>query len=314
MKLGMLMDHIKTIRYASDSSLLCLLESQKRHYENWHIAPENVFIKGGRAFALAQKIKVLDDEKNWYEFLAEEILPLDELDLILMRKDPPFNAEFIYLTYALELAETAGVWVINKPQSLRDANEKAFTVWFPQYTPEHLISSNLELIRSFVQEMGAAVLKPLDSKQSDAILLAKIDDLNLSTLIELSTHGGTKTIIAQRYLPGILTSGDFRITLINGKPIPYGLIRKAGQNQIRAAFRMGGGFEAFKLEKKHYELAEAIAPTLKEKGLFCVGIDVIDDLITEINVTSPSLFRQIQNLSPVNVAEVLFDEIEAFIS
>lgn len=313
-KLGIVMDPIASINIKKDSSFAMLQEAQKRGYELHYMEMADLYLDSGEAKARTRLLSVHDDKQHWFSFASEQHMPLADLDVILMRKDPPFDTEFIYATYILERAEIKGTLVVNKPQSLRDCNEKLFTAWFPELTPDTLVSRNKDLIRKFHQQHGDIILKPLDGMGGASIFRVKKDDPNLSVIIETLTEHGSRFCMAQNFLPAI-TEGDKRILVVDGEPVPYCLARIPAQGETRGNLAAGGRGEARPLSESDWKIARAVAPTLKEKGLIFVGLDIIGDRLTEINVTSPTCAREIEAAFPqVSVTGMLMDAIEKCLS
>ncbi|MGL5668161.1 MAG: glutathione synthase, partial [Shewanella sp.] len=236
--------------------------------------------------------------------------PLSELNVVLMRKDPPFDTEYIYATYMLERAEEQGVLIVNKPQSLRDANEKLFTAWFSEFTPETIVTRDANRIRAFHQAKGDIILKPLDGMGGTSIFRVKQDDPNLGVIIETLTQYGDQYAMAQAFIPEI-TKGDKRILVVDGEPVPYALARIPKKGETRGNLAAGGSGVAQPLSDSDWKIARAIGPELKKRGLIFVGLDVIGDKLTEINVTSPTCIREIQAAFDVDITGMLFDAIEA---
>lgn len=309
MRTGIVMDPIERIQIKKDSSFAMLLEAQARNHSIFYFTDRGLSMRNGRAFGLGCTLKVRDDPANWFTLGAPETIALDSLDVILMRKDPPFDAQFLYDTMVLERAEDSGAMVINKPQGLRDANEKLFTAWFPQCCTDVLVSRDREQLRAFVMEQGDTVIKPLDSMGGNSIFRARSDDLNLNVILETVGQNGTALIMAQRYLPEIL-DGDKRILLINGKPVPYALARIPSTTDFRGNLAKGGRGEARPLTARDRWLCEQIGPELRRRGMIFVGLDVIGDFVTEINVTSPTCIRELDRAYGLNIAGQLFDAIE----
>lgn len=248
------------------------------------------------------------DPGHWFELEAEADTPLTELDVILMRKDPPFDNEFVYSTYLLEQAERAGVLVVNRPQSLRDCNEKFFATLFPDYTPPTVVSRRADILREFAEEQRDIILKPLDGMGGSSIFRHRAGDPNLSVILETLTAHGSQQIMAQGYLPAI-KDGDKRILMIDGEPVPYCLARIPAAGETRGNLAAGGRGEARPLTERDREIAAAVGPTLREKGLLFVGLDVIGDHLTEINVTSPTCIREIDKAYDTRIGERLMDAI-----
>ena len=233
--------------------------------------------------------------------------------MVLMRKDPPFDTEYIYATYMLERAEEQGVLIVNKPQSLRDANEKLYTSWFSQFTPKTLVSRDAKRLKAFYQAEQDVILKPLDGMGGASIFRLQPGDANVSVIIETLTAHGSRYAMAQRFIPQI-SDGDKRILVVNGKPVPYCLARIPASGETRGNLAAGGRGEARPLSDSDWAIANAVAPTLKAKGLVFVGLDVIGDKLTEINVTSPTCIREIEAAFPISITAMLFDEIEQLLA
>ncbi|CNE82901.1 glutathione synthase [Yersinia nurmii] len=309
-KLGIVMDPISSINIKKDTSFAMLMEAQRRGYELHYMEMNDLYLHAGEGRARTRLLNVKEDKNQWFSFGSEQDLTLHDLDVILMRKDPPFDTEYIYATYILERAEIKGTLVVNKPQSLRDCNEKLFTAWFPELTPDTLVSRSKEHIRTFHQKHGDIILKPLDGMGGASIFRVKQDDPNLSVIIETLTEHGSRFCMAQNFLPAI-TDGDKRILVVDGEPVPYCLARIPAQGETRGNLAAGGRGEARPLSESDWKIARAVAPTLKEKGLIFVGLDIIGDRLTEINVTSPTCAREIEAAFPqVSVTGMLMDAIE----
>ena len=308
-KLGMVMDSIDHINIKKDTSFAMLLEAQARGWELHYMELNDLFLRNGRAYARTRTLTVKRDAQQWYQFIAEQDIPLDQLNVILMRKDPPFDQEYIYATYLLERAENMGVYVVNKPQLLRDANEKLFTAWFPQCCAETLVAREPARIRSFLQEQGEIILKPLDGMGGTSIFHLRQNDPNLSVILETMTQYNSRYIMAQKYLPEI-KDGDKRILMINGVAVPYALARIPAQGETRGNLAAGGRAEGRPLTEQDLWIANQVGPTLREKGLVFVGIDVIGDKLTEINVTSPTCVQELDKQFGLNIAGMLMDHID----
>ena len=312
-KLGIVMDPIGQINVKKDSSLAMLLEAQSRGYELYYMEMQDLYLQNGRAHATMKSLQVQQDTESWYQFGELLDAPLAELDVILMRKDPPFDTEFIYATYMLERAETEGTLIVNNPQSLRDANEKLFTAWFAELTPETLVSRSTDKLRRFYAEHKDIILKPLDGMGGASVFRIKPGDGNLSVIIETLTQNGSRYAMAQKYIPEI-SAGDKRILIVNGEPIPYCLARIPASGETRGNLAAGGRGEARPLTESDRRIAETLAPVLREKGLYFVGIDVIGDKLTEINVTSPTCIREIEDAFDINISGKLMDCIEQILA
>ncbi|MGL5948032.1 MAG: glutathione synthase [Aeromonas sp.] len=308
-KLGIVMDPISAINIKKDSSFAMLEEAQLRGYELYYMEMGDLYLHDGRAFATMHPLRVKNDPAAWFELDAVQDLPLSTLDVILMRKDPPFDTEFIYATYILERAEDEGCLIINKPQSLRDANEKLFTAWFSAHAPTTLVTRSAAKLRAFHAEQRDVIVKPLDGMGGASIFRIQADDANVGVIIETLTEHGQRYCMAQTFIPAI-SEGDKRILVVDGEPVPYCLARIPAQGETRGNLAAGGRGEARPLTDSDWAIARAIAPTLKAKGLVFVGIDVIGDKLTEINVTSPTCIREIEAAYPVKISAMLMDAIE----
>ncbi|MGC6387943.1 glutathione synthase [Ewingella sp. S1.OA.A_B6] len=308
-KLGIVMDPISSINIKKDTSFAMLLEAQSRGYELHYMEMNSLYLRGGEGRALTRKLNVKQDYDGWYEFGTEQDIALQELDVILMRKDPPFDTEFIYATYILERAEEKGTLIVNKPQSLRDCNEKLFTAWFPELTPDTLVTRNAAQLKAFHQEHTDVILKPLDGMGGASIFRLKPEDANVSVIIETLTEHGSRFCMAQNYLPAI-KDGDKRVLVVDGEPVPYCLARIPAKGETRGNLAAGGRGEARPLTESDWAIARKVAPVLKEKGLIFVGLDIIGDRLTEINVTSPTCAREIEAAFPISVTGMLMDAIE----
>lgn len=310
LKIGVVMDPIEGINFKKDSTLAMLLEAQSRGWALYYMEQADLYIAHDVARAKMKKLKVFNNADNWFQLNTAEDITLDSLDAILMRKDPPFDMNYIYSTYILEKAEENGTIIINKAQSLRDANEKLFTNNFPQCMPPTLVSSQAEHIKAFYKEHKDIILKPLDGMGGASVFRIKEGDSNLSVIIETLTEHGTKLTMAQRFIPEI-TKGDKRILLINGEPVPYALARIPAKGETRANLAAGGEGIGIELTERDRWICDQVAPLLKEKGLIFVGIDVIGDYLTEVNVTSPTCIRELDKQYNINISALLMDWIAA---
>ncbi|NUF26756.1 glutathione synthase [Gilliamella bombicola] len=309
-KLGIVMDPISHINIKKDTSFAMLLEAQKRGYALFYIEMNDLFLDTGEAYATTRSLTVYNDKDHWFELGQEQTIPLSDLDTILMRKDPPFDTEFIYATYILERAEDKGVLVVNKPQSLRDCNEKLFTAWFAQFTPQTLVTRQTKQIKAFFQKHHDIILKPLDGMGGSSIFRIKQDDPNVSVIIETLTEHNTRYCMAQNFIPAI-KDGDKRVLVVDGEPVPYCLARIPQKGETRGNLAAGGHGEVRALSESDWHIAKSIAPVLKEKGLLFVGLDIIGDKLTEINVTSPTCVREIEAANPdLSITGMLMDAIE----
>ncbi|WP_395480117.1 glutathione synthase [Candidatus Curculioniphilus buchneri] len=308
-KLGIVMDPIASININKDSSFAMLLEAQRRGYEIHYMEISFLYLRGNDARAFTRLLSVKKDGNPWYNFYSDQDIKLNELDIILMRKDPPVNTEFIYVTYILEHAEDKGVLVVNKPQNLRNCNEKIFTSWFPRYMPDTLLSQRYDHIYEFWKEHGEIILKPLNSMGGNSIFHIKENDPNFSVIVETLTCYGCCFCMAQEYLPAI-KEGDKRVLIIDGQPVPYCLARIPKQGETRGNLSAGGYGEARFLSKSDQKIAHNIAKILKKKGLIFVGLDIIGDRLTEINITSPTCLREIEAAFPISITGMLMESIE----
>jgi len=308
-KLGIVMDPISQVNVAKDSSMAMMFEAQARGYEIYYMEMKDLYLEQGQCRANMQKIKVFDDANHWYELAEAQDTALSELDAVLMRKDPPFDTEFIYATYMLERAECEGTLIVNKPQSLRDCNEKLFTAWFSDLTPRTLVTRSSDKIRQFHKEQQDIIIKPLDGMGGASIFRIKADDANVGVIIETLTNHGQQYAMVQEYMPEII-DGDKRILIVNGEPMPYCLARIPAQGETRGNLAAGGRGVARPLSDSDRAIAEAIGPELKKRGLYFVGLDVIGDKVTEINVTSPTCIREIEAAYDINISAKLMDAIE----
>ena len=308
-RLGIVMDPIASINFKKDSSLAMLLAAQARGWTLFYMEQQDLYQKANAARAKIRPLKVFDDAERWYELDQEIDLPLAELDVILMRKDPPFNNEYIYSTYLLEQAERAGTLVVNRPQSLRDCNEKFFATLFPQCTPPTLVTRRADILREFAAEHRDIILKPLEGMGGTMIFRHREGDPNLSVILETLTLHGHQQIMAQRYIPEI-KDGDKRILMIDGEPVEYCLARIPAQGETRGNLAAGGRGVAQPLTERDRWIAAQVGPQLRERGLLFVGLDVIGDFLTEINVTSPTCIREIDKAYDTRIGERLMDAIE----
>ena len=308
-RVGIVMDPIAGISYKKDSSLAMLLAAQERGWTLFYMEQQDLYLNEGKARARMKPLKVFANPEKWFELDAETDTALSDLDVILMRKDPPFDMEFVYSTYLLEQAERDGVLIVNKPQSLRDCNEKLFATQFTQCTPPTVVSRRADVLREFAATHGDVILKPLDGMGGTSIFRHRVGDPNLSVILETLTANGTQQIMAQGYLPAI-KDGDKRILMIDGEPVPYCLARIPAAGETRGNLAAGGRGEARPLSDKDRWIAAQVGPTLREKGLLFVGLDVIGEHLTEINVTSPTCIREIDNAFGTNIGALLMDAIE----
>ncbi|UXD86127.1 glutathione synthase [Thalassolituus hydrocarboniclasticus] len=312
-KLGVVMDPIADIAFKKDTSLALLHAAQERGCELFYMEQSDLSIQNGKAMGRMAPLKVAMNPEHWFDLGDYREQPLAELNIILMRKDPPFDSEFIYSTYILERAEQEGVLVANKPQSLRDCNEKVFATAFPELMSPTIVTRRADLLKAFHKEHGDVIFKPLDGMGGSSIFRLRADDPNVSVIIETLTNHGSQQIMAQRFIPEI-TAGDKRILMIDGEPVPFCLARIPAQGETRGNLAAGGQGVTQPLSDENRAIAEKIGPILKEKGLYFVGLDIIGNNLTEINVTSPTCVREISRDSGIDVAGLLIDCLLAKLS
>jgi glutathione synthase len=291
-KLGVVMDPISDLSYKKDSTLAMLWAAQDRGWQLHYMLQTDLYLQQGEAMAATRPLRVFRDALRWYELGEASDTPLRDLDVILMRKDPPFDNEFVYSTYILEAAEREGTLIVNRCQSLRDCNEKVFATQYPQCCPPVLVSADMERLKGFHAEHADVIFKPLDGMGGSSIFRVKGADSNLNVILETLTEHGRTTIMAQRYIPEIV-NGDKRILMIEGEAVPYCLARVPLAGEGRGNLAAGGQGVAQPLSERDQWIAQQVGPALKEKGLLFVGLDVIGDYLTEINVTSPTCIREI---------------------
>jgi glutathione synthase len=303
------MDPIEHINPKKDSTLAMLLAAQHKSWVLYYIRPGDIFLENGQISAHVAALRVQDKLDSWHELSPPQTQNLSNLDVILMRKDPPFDMEYIYTTYLLEKAADEGLLVVNRPDSLRDVNEKFFTAWFPQCCPPTLVSSDADRFRSFLAEHKRIIVKPLDGMGGASIFRIEQDDPNTNVILETLLDHGRRTAMAQRFLPEY-TEGDKRILLIDGEPIDYALARLPAAGEGRANLAAGGTYKGVELSERERWICAQVGPELKRRGLIFVGLDVIGDYLTEINVTSPTCIRELDTLYNLNIAGQLMDCLE----
>ncbi len=308
-KLGIVMDPIDKIAFKKDSSLAMLFAAQERQWEIHYMEQGDLFINQGEAFATTRSIQVFDNQAHYFEMGEPSLIRLSDLHVILMRKDPPFDMNFIYTTYILELAQKAGTAVVNRPSSLRDCNEKIFATHFPQCCTNTMVSQNHEQLIDFLEENPISIIKPLDGMGGESIFRIEHEGGNTEVIIETLTQRGSRPAMIQRYIPEV-SQGDKRILLVGGLPVSHGLARIPQGYDIRGNLAAGGKGIVQELTDRDYWICEQVAPTLREKGLDFVGIDVIGGFLTEINVTSPTCIREIDRDAGTDIAGDLLDHIQ----
>ncbi|MCP4076654.1 MAG: glutathione synthase [Gammaproteobacteria bacterium] len=309
-KLGIVMDAIESIKTYKDSSFAMLLEAQSRGWQIYYMQLPDLYMESGISLAVAQQLTLIDQPTDYFQLQHTETIQLADLDVILMRKDPPFDLEYIYATYFLEQAEQQGTLVVNRPQSLRDCNEKLFTREFPQCCTPTRVSRKAELLNQFLQTHEDIIIKPLDGMGGKSIFRIRQGDPNTNAIIEAVTQYGKCQTMVQKFIPEIL-EGDKRILLIDGKPVPYSLARIPAEGENRGNLAAGASSRGQPLSERDFWICEQIAPVLREKGLIFVGIDVIGDYLTEINVTSPTCIRELDSQFSLNISYDLFESIQS---
>lgn len=311
MKLGVVMDPIETINFKKDSTLAMMIEAQRKGHEIIYITPDSLFINSGISYASSNKMEVRNDPSDWFTKEEEKIIELSELDSILMRQDPPFNSGYIYNTYVLEMAARQGVNIFNNPRSLRDCNEKVYATEFPQCCTKHLVTSRKDFLTDFVLENKDTVIKPLDGMGGASIFRVKANDPNLNVILETITDHFTEKVMIQEFIPEI-TEGDKRILIVDGKPMSASIARVPAEGELRGNLAAGASAVAKSLSDRDLWICEEVGPSLVEKGLLLVGLDIIGDYLTEINVTSPTCFKEYKELCDIDVAEIFIESVEEF--
>lgn len=309
-RLGVVMDSIANINVKKDSTFAMLLEAQRRGWQLWYMEQTDLFLRDGISHGRMRALAVHDDPGHWFALDEQRIEALAKLDVILMRKDPPFDLQYLYTTHLLERAEQAGVIVVNRPRALRDANEKLYTAWFPQCCPPTLVTRSRSQLREFLEQEGDLIVKPLDAMGGVSVFRLTLGDLNTNVIIETLSRFGERLVMAQRFLPEVFTSGDKRILLIDGEPVPYALARIPAPGEVRANLAVGGGGRGVALTARDRWICEQLGRTVRDQGLLFVGLDVIGDYLTEINVTSPTCIRELDALYGLNISAELLDRVE----
>jgi glutathione synthase len=309
-RLVVVMDPIGAIKPAKDSTLRILLAAQARGWELFYAELKDLWLRDGIAWGLLAPLKVMDDASSWFSLGRSVSGKLGEFDVILMRKDPPFDTEYIYSTYILERAQLQGALVCNRPQGLRDMNEKVYTAWFPECCAPTLITRDMHDMGQFLSEHGKAVCKPLDGMGGKSIFVLEQGDKNRNVVFETLTNYGTRYAIVQRYLPEIVTAGDCRIILVDGEPVPFALKRIPLADDNRGNLAAGARAESRALNDRDRWLCAQIGPKMRAAGMIFVGLDVIGDYVTEINVTSPTGIRELNKLHAIDIGAMLVDAID----
>jgi glutathione synthase len=308
-RLGVVMDPIAAIAYAKDSTLAMLLAAQERGFTLGYLEQGDLLLRDGVAYGRMRPLSVRADPKDWFTLGEAHTEPLAALDCLLMRKDPPFDTEYIYSTYILERAEGAGVLVVNRPQGLRDMNEKVYTAWFPQCCAPTVVTRDMGVMAAFLREQGRIVAKPLEGMGGRSIFVIGQGDPNARVVFETLTHYGQRFAIVQRYLPEIATTGDSRVLLVDGVPVPYALARMPSGEDHRGNLAAGAKGVGRPLNDRDRWLAGEIGPALAAKGMMFVGLDVIGGFVTEINVTSPTGIRELDKQFGTDIGGLLLDAI-----
>ncbi len=307
--LGVVMDSIQNITIQKDSTFAMLLEAQRRGWVIWYMEQGDLFLESDRTHSRMQQLQVTDNPSHWHDLSSERTAPLDELDVVLMRIDPPFDMEYIYTTYLLEQAEQRGALIINRPQSLRDANEKLFTARFPRCCAPTVVARSHSRLLEFLEEHQDIILKPLGTMGGASIFRVRQGDPNTNVILETLTQHGTRFTMAQRFVPEI-SAGDKRILMIDGEPVPYALARIPKPGETRGNLAAGGTGRGQPLSENDLRIAHEVGPTLRERGILFAGLDVIGDYLTEINVTSPTCIRELDQQFNLNISATLMDCIE----
>ena len=309
LRVGVVMDPIGSITPYKDSSLAMLLEAARRGADIHYFEQGDLRIIGGEARGSSRALTVRDDNDDWYELGDASDVRLGDLDTILMRKDPPFNMEYVYTTYVLDRARKAGALIVNHPEALRNMNEKAYTAWFPECTPDTLITRSMQQMKAFLAKHGRAVFKPLDGMGGRSIFVVTKGDKNANVIIETLTDYGRRFAMAQQYIAEI-SEGDKRILLINGEAVPYALARVPSDEDNRGNIVAGATTHGQELSDADRRICERVGPALRDAGVIFAGIDVIGDYLTEVNVTSPTGIRELDKAFGLNIAGLMFDAIE----
>jgi glutathione synthase len=311
--LALLMDPIAAIKPHKDSSFAMALAAQARGWSLYYFEMDDLYLRDGQARARLRELTVRDNSNDWFSLGEAQDGPLAELDVILMRKDPPIDTEYLYATQMLALAEAQGTLVVNRTSALREANEKLASTWFPQCAPPTLVTRDQPQLRAFLAEHGDVIIKPLDAMGGASIFRVRADDPNIGVIFETLTEYGSTYAMAQRFIPEI-SAGDKRILLVDGEPVPYALARVPAKGETRGNLAVGGTGVGVELSERDYWICEQVAPRLKAMGLMFVGLDVIGDYLTEVNVTSPTCIRELDSLYGLDIGGQLMGAIERTLS
>lgn len=309
--LGVVMDPIAGIKPYKDSTFAMLLEAGRRGWQVSYMEQGDLWLMNGIAQGRMRPLQVTDRTQDFFTLGEPRTARLSELDFILMRKDPPFNMEYVYTTYVLQRAEDDGARIVNAPAALRDVGEKAYVAWFADLCPPTVITRSQSVMKSFLAEHGKIVVKPMDGMGGKSIFVVVEGDPNGNVILETITDNGLRFATAQAFVPQIRETGDKRILLIDGKPVPYALARIPPAGDHRGNLAVGGRAEGHELSKRDLEICSAVGPELARKGVVFAGIDVIGDFLTEVNVTSPTGIRELDKLFSLNIAGLLMDQLEA---
>jgi glutathione synthase len=309
-RLGVVMDPIGSIHYKKDSTLALLLAAQQRGWELWYMEQADLFLRDGECHARMARLVVRADPHDWFTLQAPVTVPLHTLDVVLMRKDPPVDLEYLYTTFLLERAEAGGVLVVNRPAAIRNANEKLYTAWFSQCCAPMCVSRDRQRLKAFLGEHGDIVVKPLNGMGGASVFRVRSDDPNLHVILETITDNGRQSAMAQRFIPEI-RAGDKRILMIDGTPFPHALARIPAAGESRGNLAAGGTGVGVDLTERDRWICAQTAPVLRAQGLLFVGLDVIGDYLTEINVTSPTCIRELDTQYGSDIAGQVMDAIAA---
>ena len=309
LRVGMVMDPIESITPYKDSSLAMLLEAERRGAEIHYFRQHDLKLLAGTAIGRSRRLRVRDDNESWFDIGDESEIELGTLDAILMRKDPPFDMEYVYTTYILDRAREAGALIVNHPRALRDMNEKAYIAWFPDCAPITLITRSIREMKAFLEEHDKIAVKPLEGMGGRSVFVVSKGDKNANVIFETLTEFGQQFAMAQVFIPEI-SAGDKRILLINGEPVPYALARIPSDDDNRGNLVMGAKGVGQALSENDLKICERVGPVLRDAGVLFAGIDVISDYLTEVNVTSPTGIRELDKQFDLNIAGLLFDAME----
>ena len=309
MKIAFLADPLSNFKINKDSTYAMMAEAARRGHEIYALQHHDLACRDGKVTGRASRIAMTGDASDWFRADAPQVQALTAFDVVLERTDPPFDMEYVYATYLLEMAEQQGARILNRPQAIRDHNEKLAILQFPQFVSPTLVSRDADTLRAFQEEHGDIILKPLDGMGGAGVFRVKADGMNLGSIIETLTDNGTRSIMAQRFIPAI-TQGDKRVLVIGGEVVPYCLARIPQGNEVRGNLAAGGLGKAQEISARDREIGEALGPVLMQRGLLLVGLDVIGDHLTEVNVTSPTCFQEIEQQTGFKVAAMFLDAVE----